>query len=248
MADKIRILFLAANPTDMSQLRLGEEAREIDRDLAATNHRDRFEFQTQLAVRMSDFQQALLKYQPHIVHFSGHGTPEEGIVLQDNLGQSQPVGAKTLAKLFAALKDNIRIVVLNACYSKSQARAISKVIDYTIGMSTEIGDEAAVEFSASFYRALGFGRSVKEAFELAKVSLMVPALAEDQIPRLIVRKGAGMNQALLEPCQPSDSQSHQAGQNQPDNSTSHSLTIGGKVSGSTIIVGNHNSSRSRRRD
>lgn len=247
MTDKIKILFLAANPTDRDQLRVGEEAREIERQVEATSYRDRYEFRTQPAARMDDFQQALLKYQPHIVHFSGHGTSAEGIVLEDKLGQSQPVGSKTLAELFTTLKDNIRLVVLNACYSKPQARAISKVIDYTVGMKDEIGDEAAAAFSASFYRALGFGRSVKAAFDLAKVSLMIPALAEDQIPKLIVRKGVDLNQAFLEQLPPADSQSGRAGQQQPSHSTSNTLTIGGEVEGSTIIVGNNNSIRTRRR-
>jgi CHAT domain len=241
MPDKIKILFLAANPNDLSNLRLGEETREIERQIAASRNRDHFELKTQLAVRMSDFQEALLNYQPHIVHFSGHGTAAGGIVLENNLGQSQAVGARALAGLFATLKDNIRLVVLNACYSKSQARAISKVIDYTVGMSEEIGDEAAVAFSASLYLAIGFGRSMKVAFDLAEVSLMAPMLAEDHIPRLIVRKGVDMNQAFLEQLPSADSQSDRAGQNRPSSPTSNNLTIGGNVDRSSIIVGNNNS-------
>src|SRR5690348_11295843 len=54
---------------------------------------------------------------------------------------------------------------LNACYTRVQAEAISDVIDYVIGMNATIGDKAASAFAASFYRAIGFGRSVKDSFD-----------------------------------------------------------------------------------
>lgn len=69
------------------------------------------------------------------------------------------------------LTDNLRLVVLNACYSRPQAEAITKSIDAAVGMKRAIGDEAAIVFAVSFYRALGFGRSVKEASELGVVAL-----------------------------------------------------------------------------
>ena len=47
-------------------------------------------------------------------------------------------------------------MILNACYSKKQAEAITQVIDCAIGMNDAIGDEAAITFAASFYRAIGF--------------------------------------------------------------------------------------------
>ena len=40
-------------------------------------------------------------------------------------------------------------------------------------MNTTIGDEAAKLFAASFYRAIGFGRSIQDAFEQARVALML---------------------------------------------------------------------------
>ena len=75
---------------------------------------------------------------------------------------------EALVHLFRTLKDNIRLVLLNACSTRPQAEAIAETIDCTIGMRKPIGDDAAIVFAASFYRALGFGRSVKEAFELGK--------------------------------------------------------------------------------
>lgn len=55
-------------------------------------------------------------------------------------------------------------MVLNACYSEEQARAIAKSIPFVIGTTSAIPDEGAKKFSELFYYALGSGRSLHEAF------------------------------------------------------------------------------------
>jgi hypothetical protein len=162
----IKILFLAANPQDTTSLRLDEECRAIDQAVRVSEFRDQFDIKSHWAVRIWDLQELLLRHTPHIVHFSGHGSKTNEIILQDNFGASQPVSAKALEKLFGVLKDNIRCVVLNACYSQSQAEAIAKNIDCVVGMSKAILDTSAISFAAAFYRALGYGRDVKTAFDL----------------------------------------------------------------------------------
>src|SRR5689334_17186604 len=121
MSDKIKILFLGASPTDVHPLRLSEEVREIEAEIQAGSQRDLFELDSQWAVRPSDLQRALLRFQPHIVHFSGHGSQNAEIVLEDNDGKSRPVSKQALIGLFKVLKDNVRVIVLNSCYSQPQA-------------------------------------------------------------------------------------------------------------------------------
>ena len=78
----VSILFLAADPTDVSRLRLGEEFREIQEKLKLAKLRDLFRLELpQLSVRPSDITQALLDTQPQIVHFSGHGTSTGALLL-----------------------------------------------------------------------------------------------------------------------------------------------------------------------
>ena len=96
---------------------------------------------------------------------------------------------EALVHLFRTLKDNIRLVLLNACSTRPQAEAIAETIDCTIGMRKPIGDDAAIVFAASFYRALGFGRSVKEAFEVGKAALLLEGIPEDKTPELLTRAG-----------------------------------------------------------
>jgi formylglycine-generating enzyme required for sulfatase activity len=194
--DKIKILFLAANPRG-SQLQLDREAREIAAKIRAAEYRDCLELVTRWAVRPDDLQQALLETKPHVLHFSGHGTPTDQIVLVNDRGQEKPVSKEALRHLLSVLKDNLRLVVLNACYSRPQAEAITHSVDCAVGMNQAIGDEAAILFAGSFYRALGFGRSVKDAFELGISSLRLEGIPEDNTPDLLVQHGVDASRLRL---------------------------------------------------
>jgi len=185
MKRTIKILFLAANPNDTSKLRLDEEIRNIDEVLQKSEFRDKFIIQQQWAVRVSDLQGILLRYKPDIVHFSGHGSPSSEIILENDSGKSQAVPIHALSQLFFLLRDNIKCVVLNACYSKNQAQAIAKNIDCVIGMSKAIGDLSAINFSTSFYQAIGFGRDINKAFKLGCSQIDLQGLDEQDIPKLL---------------------------------------------------------------
>jgi hypothetical protein len=182
---KIKILFLTANPTDTNRLRLDLESRAIDQALRKAEYRDRFEFEQYQAVRVTDLQECLLRFKPHIVHFSGHGSEQGEILLEDNSGNSRPVSERALSTLFSVLKDNIRCVFLNACYSERQAQAIAQHIDCVIGMTVAISDLSALSFASAFYQALAYGRDVKTAFNLGCIQIDLESLAEQDTPKLL---------------------------------------------------------------
>lgn len=185
MNQTIKILFLASNPIDTVRLQLTAEVREIDQALLKVSYRHRFELENHSAVRMSDLQELLLRYKPSIVHFSGHGSLQGEIIVQDDVGNRSPVPMRALSKLFSILKNNIRCVVLNACYSETQAQGIAEHIDCVIGMSNEIADKPAMHFSSAFYRAIGYGQDLKTAFDLGclEIEFLVPG--NEHIPILI---------------------------------------------------------------
>jgi hypothetical protein len=94
----IKILFLAANPSDTTQRKLDQEVRSIDEKLRQTEYRDNFDIKQHWAVRVSDLQGYLLRHRPTMVHFSGHGSPSNEIILEDNYGKSQPVSERALGQ------------------------------------------------------------------------------------------------------------------------------------------------------
>ncbi len=182
----VSILFLAADPTDASRLRLGEEFREIKEKLKLAKFRERFTLELpQLSVRPSDISQALLDSQPQIVHFSGHGTPTGELCFENLVGKTHAVESDALAALFEQFSGQVNCVVLNACYAEIQAKAIAKHIKYVIGMNQAIGDEAAIAFAIGFYQALGGGRSIEEAYRFGCVQIQLQGIPEHLTPVLI---------------------------------------------------------------
>ncbi len=191
------VLFLAANPSSSGQLALDEEARAIESKLRASEHRDAIRFRTRWAVRPDDLLHALNEDRPTVVHFSGHGAGVGGIVLHDEGGGDRLVSGNALSRLFAVMKDDIQVVVLNACYSAEQAREIVAVIDIVIGMGDSVGDDAARTFAAAFYRALGFGRSVQNAFDQGIAAIALEGLDDADVPELLVRPGVDPSKLVL---------------------------------------------------
>jgi CHAT domain len=210
----VKVLFLASNPFAQSHLALDGEIRAIITKIRSADHRDAIDLIPAWAVQPDDLQQLMLQHKPRVVHFSGHGTSDtpltnasqggaltsrrdmvvhdsgqvEQIVFMGENGKPQPMSMATLVDLFSVLRDEVHLVLLNACHSELIAAAIGEVIPCSIGMRGEITDNAAVTFAAAFYRALGFGRTIQEAFYLGRNALMHLQVPEDQTPRLYCRK------------------------------------------------------------
>jgi hypothetical protein len=89
------------------------------------------------------------------------------------------------------------VVVLNACYSIEQATALVRVIDFVVGMNDKVGDKAAIKFAASFYRALGFGRSVQNAFDQGITAIRLEGLAGSDVPELLIRTGVDPDTKII---------------------------------------------------
>jgi hypothetical protein len=186
----ISILFLAADPTDASRLRLGEELREIQERLQLAKLREKFQLHQRMSVRPADISQALLDVQPQIIHFSGHGTSTGALCFEDKVGKAQPVGPDALAALFEQFANQVNCVLLNACYSESQANAIVKHIPYVIGMNQSIGDKAAIAFAIGFYQALGAGRTIEDSYKLGCVQIRLQSIPEHLTPVLVTKEPA----------------------------------------------------------
>lgn len=196
MSEKVRILFLSANPWPTRRILVDEEAREIFERLQEGPYRGSFELYKHTAARPIDLQRLLLHYRPHIVHFCGHGSKGHKLMLDGAPGRGKTVDRKGLAEVFALYAKHVRLVLLNACFTKTQARFISEVVDYSVGAGKGIGDKAGVAFAGAFYRGLGFGKSVREAFESAKAELGLTKMPRTQGIELFVREGIRENDSF----------------------------------------------------
>ena len=179
-----KILFLASSPVDEARLRLDKEAHEIDEGLRRANKREQFKLEQRWAIRTDSLRRALLDIEPQIVHFSGHGSGDNGIVVEDDFGMSKLISTEALAELFELCADHVECVLLNACYSEVQATAISQHINYVIGMSQAIGDRAAIKFATGFYDALGAGKPVEVAYKFGCSAIHTEGIPGHLIPRI----------------------------------------------------------------
>lgn len=193
----IKVLFLASNPFDQQQLRLDVEAREINENISKAKHRDSVKLETRWAVRTSDIFQAINEVDPTIIHFSGHGSEADEIVFQNPDGSAKLVSKEAIAMVIASSSDKIRLVFFNTCFSFRQAEAVSKHVDAAIGMNTSIGDDAAYVFAAQFYSAIGFGFSLKRAFDQAKAQMMLEGIDEENTPELFIKDGLSADEIFL---------------------------------------------------
>ncbi|MFI3219080.1 MAG: COR domain-containing protein [Methylococcales bacterium] len=186
------ILIAAASPSDEARLRLDVEVRDITEGLRLAEQRDQFLLEKIWATRVRDLRRAMQTHKPTIVHFCGHGTGEQGIILEDNQGKAQLVSSDALAGFFELFTDSVECVVLNACFSDVQAEGIVKHIPYVIGMSKAIGDEAAIEFAVAFYDSVAAGEGYERAYKVACNAIAMAGISGHLIPQLFKKEDSSL--------------------------------------------------------
>lgn len=198
--EKISILFIASNPdiefiddigntVQQQKLKLDKEAREIHESIQKSLRRDSISFETRWATRVTDLIQFINEVNPTILHFSGHGTSDGKLVFQDNNDKPKLLNMDTLVELINASSDNLRLVVLNNCYSSIISEKIVDNIEASIGMNNSIGDQAAITFASQLYSSIGFGLSLEKAFQQAILALKLYEIPEEHTPQLYLSDG-----------------------------------------------------------
>jgi tetratricopeptide (TPR) repeat protein len=203
LGDRVRVLVVAANPLGSSPLKLDHEVKTIQEALRRSRNRDNFVVEYRLAATPSDLRRALLDFKPHVLHFSGHGSGQKGLlfvsdesagaiyrsdtgeVRSSNSDEIRYVAAQPLANLLKLCEKHLECVVLNACYSDVQGNAISANIPFTIGMRDEVADHVAIKFSQGFYDAIGAGENYENAFAWGKVAIEFD-LADGEVAKILV--------------------------------------------------------------
>jgi uncharacterized repeat protein (TIGR01451 family) len=184
------ILYLVAQPRNTDPLRSYQEMREVETLLRLGRDRERFRLKHGVAVRLRDISQALGDHRPQIVHFSGHGSEDGSLAVENDVGRASFVNPAGLADVLGGYAASVRCVIVNACHSLALAEAMSKQIDYVVGMRSEILDAASVQFSVGFYQGLFAGMTVPDAFRQGKALVQAEPItnSEYQVPILLVRQ------------------------------------------------------------
>ena len=181
-----KILILAATPQG---LRVDQEIRDIEEAIKRAVKRDLFEIKVRTAIRPQDIRRGIAEERPQIVHFCGHGMENGSLVLEDDGGNHKPILPIGLAALFKLHTDYVKCVLLNACYSDLAAEAISKHINYVIGMNHLVKGRAAIVFAQGFYDGLGYDNInnldiIQRAFDEGIVAIQLENLLQGAIPSI----------------------------------------------------------------
>jgi hypothetical protein len=187
MRDKIEVLVLASDPfRDRAAARLDEEVRAVARALRGGRAHAGIELIPHFSARTPGLQDALLRHDPRIVHFAGHG---DAIYLGDAHGRRGVVTGEALAKLFGILSEWIKVVVVNGRDTLPIVEALGEAVDYAIGIDRPLGDPRAITFFTAFYGALGTGKTVQASFDHAANELAIEGDAQGATPVLRIRAG-----------------------------------------------------------
>ena len=193
----LKLLFLSANPSNARPLRFDKELQSIKQAIREAGFESHFTIISEFSVRINEISKYLMKHQPHIVHFSGHGTKSGKLAFENRDGVAVAANRQSLRDLFDVLKDNIRIVFLNSCYSELQAQAIAEVVDCTIGVSEKIKDDIAIEFAVQFYQAIVYKRDVASAFNTSVATIGMVHSVEKKYFQLMCRPDSNPQKIVL---------------------------------------------------
>lgn len=182
--ERLRILYLTASAE--GDLRVGEEIRRVKEAVRAATLRDQVLIEHMPAATPSDLLDGLTRFQPHVVHFSGHAD-NAFLEFDSGLaegGPAQAIAATAFTEAIDAVDYPPKMIVLNACHSHAHVDGLLKVVPLAIGMTDSIGDVDAITFATRFYASIAEGQSVESSCKLAKTQMRFNGLPDADLPRL----------------------------------------------------------------
>jgi hypothetical protein len=140
----------------------------------------------------------LNRHRPTVVHFAGKQSGGQ-VLIPAAAGGVTAVTDVALAGLLNSLDGVARLVIMDTCHSLRCARAITRTVDFAMGVESEIFDDDAIAFYTTFYRAIAAGRSVSAASGQARAALAFRRVPTRETPRLLSRRGADPQQLVMCP-------------------------------------------------
>jgi hypothetical protein len=195
----LRLLLLGASGD--GELRVAREQARIRIAVERALHRDSISFDPRPSATVEDLMDGIIRFRPHIVHFSGHSSEHLVAFEQDvdaRHGQPALVSAEAFARALSATDDPPLLVLLNSCGSAAQIdQLVAEVTPFAIGMADQIGDVDAINYATQFYAAIANGQSILAAHDAGKAMLALSGLSSQDLPVLAYRQGLDPRGAVL---------------------------------------------------
>ncbi len=180
----VRLLLLRANPVDsIHMLPIDGELKQIKNALA--HRQGEYMMRDEGALEIHEFGKYLLETNPHLLHFSGHGTTRGSLVWETSAGTKTFVQPERIVPMLVDYKPTLQCVILNACYSVGLANLLKSNGIVSVGMASSVTDLTAAHFARALYQALAHGETLARAFDLARDEIkLAGALNEVDIPQI----------------------------------------------------------------
>ena len=174
----LRLLMAIAAPTNRPELAIGEEIAHLDASLEALVDQGVVETVRLGHTSLETLDDALLRHQPHVLHFIGHGdfVGDEGSIMLETdpaPGKEDPITGSRLGVLLRNHLGSLRFVFLNSCLGGAVSARdpfggvaqslIRRGVPAVVAMQFPIPDRAATDLARHFYRYLATGLPVDAA-------------------------------------------------------------------------------------
>jgi hypothetical protein len=181
----LRILVVIAAPDDQKPLDTEEEIGVIQTALDEAVRAGRVQVEYLDDATLPAIGEALRRFQPHVLHYTGHGKYDEEaersfLALEDDSGKTKPAGIKELRPYLKDARD-LRLVLLSGCQTActSDVDAFSGVatgllresIPAVLAMQYSILDQSGIKLAQAFYAALAWGETPAQAAQHARLAL-----------------------------------------------------------------------------
>ena len=189
LTEALRLLVVIAAPHNLSENEILHSALEEDILLATTaaaRRSGRLQVEFAASGSLETLSTALAEFDPHILHFTGHGVFDEfedkGYLLaEDARGGKRLVSNQDFAALLEQRARSLRLVFLSACQSAVAPRAegfpdlgtrlLAGGFPAVLAMQRSVFNRSAIEFASAFYQALVGGRPLEQAAAEGRASL-----------------------------------------------------------------------------
>jgi hypothetical protein len=197
----LRILVVVSAPNDVPLLDGDGEWSKLDTALEELQERDLIKLSRLGTADIDQLDSAIVDFEPHVVHFIGHGEIDEAesapcLLFEAPNGDSVRVYGEELALAFQEC-DSLRLVVLNSCLggapsgNELHASSMASVLirgglPAVVAMQDVISDPSATVFAEEFYTALSHGEPVEAAvaagrrrifFRTSKIEWFIPSIS-----------------------------------------------------------------------
>ena len=172
--NSVTILFIAGDRggSHLNQIQMPNEYHAIQEALRASEHRDLISLGPPILAATRERLAHAYRMSPKIVHFVGHGNERSLSIIEDHhlLANETALSVEEFSTILRMMKEPVMLCVLNACESEGLASDLvgAGVVEYAVGWPSNVSDSTAIAFSQALYGAVGDGRTMREAVDIAK--------------------------------------------------------------------------------